>query len=109
MPFNFIEINFDVLTINNNNKDHNHSASTTTAAHPEIETHFSETPQLATTSSVNLCQTQHEFEQEKDKQEEDEEDDVNVDEIGSGEEKIFEMEECWPRLSLAIYNGKKAH
>ena len=41
-----------------------------------------------------------EFEEEEDKQEEDEEDDVNIDEIDSGEEKIFKMKEYWHRLSL---------
>ena len=46
-------MNFDELTINGNNKDGNRSASATTAANPEIETHFSETPRLAITSSVN--------------------------------------------------------
>ena len=33
-------------------------------------------------------------EEEEDEQEEDEEDDVDVDELDSGEEKIFNMEEC---------------
>ena len=37
-------MNFDELTINGNKKDDNCSASTTTAANPEIETFFSETP-----------------------------------------------------------------
>ena len=46
-------MNFSELTINPNNKGDNRSASTTTAANPEIEIRFSETPQLATTSSVN--------------------------------------------------------
>ena len=44
----------------------------------------------------------NEFEEEEDEKEEDEEDDVNIDEIDSGEEKIFKMEECWHRLSLPI-------
>ena len=51
-------MNFDELTINWSNKDDNHSSSTTTAANPEIETTFSETPWLPTTSSANrssLC------------------------------------------------------
>ena len=46
-------MNFDELTISGNNKDDNRSPSTTAAANPVIETCFSETPQLATTSSVN--------------------------------------------------------
>ena len=46
-------MNFSELTISPNNKGDNRSASTTTAANPEIEIRFSETPQLATTSSVN--------------------------------------------------------
>ena len=46
-------MNFSELTINPSNKGDNRSASTTTAANPEIEIRFSETPQLATTSSVN--------------------------------------------------------
>ena len=45
---------------------------------------------------------ENEFEEEEDEQEEDEQDDVNVDEIDSGEEKIFKMEECWCRLSFPI-------
>ena len=51
-------MNFDELTINRSNKDDNHSSSTTTAANPEIETTFSETPWLPTTWSANrssLC------------------------------------------------------
>ena len=46
-------MNFGELTINPNNKDDNRSASTTTAANPETEIRFSETPRLATRSSVN--------------------------------------------------------
>ena len=41
------------LTINRNSKDNNPSTSATIAANPEIETSFNETPQPATTSSVN--------------------------------------------------------
>ena len=51
-------MNFDELTIDRTHKDDNRSASTTTAANLEIKTPFSETPQVATTSSVNhssLC------------------------------------------------------
>ena len=46
-------MNFDELTINGSNKDDNCSSSTTTVANLEIETTFSETPLLPTTSSAN--------------------------------------------------------
>ena len=49
---------------------------------------------------------ENQFGEEDDEQERDKEDDVNVDEIDSGEEKIFKMGECCCRLSLTTMENK---